>query len=55
MKLTVFEKHQKKIAEATLRMSDAMINIMGGMTKQEAQEFLDKLHRRELEDKSEKI
>jgi hypothetical protein len=42
MKLTVWEKHQKKIAEDVLRMPDAM-QFMGGPSKKEAQEFLDKL------------
>ena len=30
--LDVFERHQKKIAIDTLRMSDMGANIMGGMT-----------------------
>lgn len=34
------EKHQKRIAIDTLKMSDAGANIMGGMTKEEAREFL---------------
>jgi len=38
--LSVPEKHQKKIAIATLKMSDAGANIMGGMTKNEARSFL---------------
>lgn len=38
--LTVFEKHQKKIALATLKMSDVGASIMGGMTKEEARSFL---------------
>jgi hypothetical protein len=38
--LTIPEKHQKKIALQTLKMSDAMVAVMGGMTKAEAIEFL---------------
>ena len=38
--LSIFDKHQLKIAKDTLRMSDAGANIIGGMTKQEAKEFL---------------
>jgi len=34
--LTVFEKHQLKIARQTLKMSDQMARIMGGMSKEEA-------------------
>lgn len=38
--LDTFQKHQLKIAKDTLRMTDAGANIMGGMTKQEARDFL---------------
>ena len=38
--LSVFDKHQFKIAKDTLRMSDAGAFVMGGMTKPEAREFL---------------
>ena len=38
--LSVFDKHQFKIARDTLRMSDIGALIMGGMTKPEAREFL---------------
>lgn len=38
--LSVPEKHQKKIALSTLRMSHAGALIMGGMTKKQAREFL---------------
>jgi hypothetical protein len=41
--LDVFERHQKKIAIDTLRMSDMGANIMGGMTKDEARAFLAKI------------
>jgi thermostable 8-oxoguanine DNA glycosylase len=39
-KLSVPEKHQEKIAKDTLKMSDVGANIMGGMNKKEAVEFL---------------
>lgn len=38
----VFEQHQFKIAKATLKMTDAGAAIMGGMTKDEARNFLRK-------------
>ena len=38
--LTVPQKHQLKIAKKTLTMSDAGAKVMGGMTKDEAREFL---------------
>jgi hypothetical protein len=38
--LSVPEKHQFKIAKDTLRMNDTMANIMGGMTKDQARQFL---------------
>ena len=38
--LTVPQRHQKAIALKTLKMSDAGAHIMGGMTKEEAREFL---------------
>jgi len=44
--LTVFEKQQKKICEDTLKMSDAVLNFIGGPTKQEAKEFLEKINGR---------
>lgn len=36
----VFKKHQTRIAKQTLKYSDVGASIMGGMTKQEAREFL---------------
>ena len=39
-KLTTPEKHQGKIAIQTLKMSDAGARIMGGMSKEEARNFL---------------
>jgi len=41
--MNVFDYHQKKIAISTLKMSDAGANIMGGMTKDEARNFLRKI------------
>jgi hypothetical protein len=38
--LSTPEKHQMRIAKQTLKMSDIGASIMGGMTKQEAREFL---------------
>jgi hypothetical protein len=34
--LSVPEKHQLRIARATLKMSDIGVRIMGGMSKEEA-------------------
>jgi len=42
-KLTVFEKHQLRIARDTLKMSDIGAHIMGGMTKKEAKNFINSL------------
>ena len=41
--LSVPEKHQLKIAYATLKMSDIGASIMGGITKQEARDIIHKL------------
>ena len=38
--LSVPEQHQKRIAIATLKMSNVGARIMGGMTKEEARNFL---------------
>lgn len=35
-RLSVFDKHQLKIAQQTLRLTDAGARILGGMTKDEA-------------------
>lgn len=40
IELTVPQKHQLKIAKDTLRMNDVMAKVMGGMTKDEARNFL---------------
>lgn len=44
--LSVFDRHRKAIALKTLQMSDEGARIMGGMTKDEAREFLQKLKNR---------
>lgn len=41
--LTVPEKHQLRIAKQTINMPDAMVGILGGMTKQEAVEVIKRL------------
>jgi len=41
--LTVFDKHQLKIARATLKMSDAGARIMGGQTKDQARAIIRRL------------
>ena len=38
--LSVFDKHQIKIAKSTLKMNDVGALIMGGMTKDEARAIL---------------
>ena len=38
--LSTPEKHQLRIAKQTLNMPDIVASIMGGMTKNEAREFL---------------
>ena len=41
--LTIFDKHQLKVARQTLRYSDVGAKIMGGMTKAEARAFIARL------------
>lgn len=56
MKLTPWEKNQKEMAEYVLTASDAMKSVLTvKMTKEEAQQFLDKLAERKLKEKSERI
>ena len=50
--LTVFEKHQLRIARRTLKMNDPMASVMGGMTKQEAREIIKKLDNKQKEIKT---
>ena len=42
-RLTIPEQHQLKIAKDTLKMPDAMVRVMGGMSKEEAREVIKKL------------
>ena len=41
--LSVPEKHQLNIAKKTLKMNDAAVGVMGGMSKDEARSFLQKI------------
>ena len=41
--LTVFEKHSLKIARQTWNMPDAMLGVMGGMSKAQAREVIRQL------------
>jgi hypothetical protein len=41
--LSVFEKHQLKIARQTINMPDAMVGVMGGPSKEEAREIVRRL------------
>jgi hypothetical protein len=40
IELTVPQKHQLQIAKKTLKMNDVGVMVMGGMSKQEARDFL---------------
>lgn len=42
-KLTTAEKHQLKVAKDTLKMPDAMVNVMGKMTKEQAKKIIKEL------------
>ena len=44
-KLNVFQKHQLAIAKRTLKMPNAMVGVMGGMTKAEAKVIKRRLER----------
>jgi len=41
--LTEWEKHQLKVAKRTLKLADAMLDVMGGPTKAEAKRIIKKL------------
>ncbi len=41
--MDVFEKHQLKIAKATLKMDPVMARILGGMTIEQAEEVVARL------------
>ena len=45
--LSIPEQHQLKIAKATLKMTDVMARVLGGMTKEEAKEIVRKLEKHE--------
>lgn len=54
MPLTVHEEHQRKVAQTLLALSDKVVS-MGGMTREQAREILEKLAQKEAEEESEKI
>lgn len=39
-KLTVFDRHQERIAAQSLRLHDAMVAVAGGPSKEEARRIL---------------
>lgn len=45
-RMTVPERHQTKIARSTLLAPDAMVAVMGGMTKEQARRHLEEMHRK---------
>lgn len=44
--LNTFQKHQLAIARKTLKMPDAMVGVMGGMTKAEARVIIKRLEKK---------
>ena len=44
--LDVFQKHQLRIAKDTLKMPDAILGVIGGMTKSEARVIKARLERK---------
>ena len=42
-KLSVPERHQLRVARKTLLMPDAILGVIGGMTKDEAREVIKRL------------
>ena len=48
--MSVFDKHQLRVAKATLRMHDAGARIMGGMTKDEARQVIRRLTGKEAKE-----
>jgi hypothetical protein len=42
-KMSVFDRHQYKIAKDSLKMPDAMLGVMGGPTKGEARKIIKRL------------
>jgi len=56
IKLTEMERHQLKVARMVLKTPDELVRVMGGyMTKKEAQEIVDKLKAKTIQEESEKI
>ena len=55
MKLTFWEKQQRKIAESVLAMPDAIAHVASIITKKQAKEMLEKLALKEMKEESEKI
>lgn len=41
--LSVPEQHQLKIARQTLKYNDVFVNVLGGMTKEEARNVIERL------------
>jgi hypothetical protein len=46
--MSVFDKHQLAIAKKTLKMTDAGVLIMGGMTKEEARAAIKRITGKEV-------
>jgi len=44
--LSVFDKHRLAIAKRTINMTPAMLNIMGGMTIEEAETVIKELSKK---------
>jgi len=51
--LSVPEKHQLAIAYKTVKMPEAMVGVMGGMTTQQAKDIIKKLTGKEYEERTE--
>ena len=47
-KLSIPERHLLRIARDTLRMSDAMVGVMGGPSKEEAREVIKRLAKKRI-------
>ncbi len=41
--LSIPEQHQLKVARQTLKMNDVMVRVMGGPTKEEARQIIERL------------
>ena len=48
--LSIFDKHQLKIAYKTLKLSDIGVLVMGGMNKEEARIIIKKLTGKEIKE-----